>query len=132
MIPVAVDLVRFGCGMDLEKTGYYENKRHENPSAIRLRPAADRRARSFLSRALSLQRVRHHPHRDHHRYWRSGALDQVILQGNTSPPPVTINFAIPPFDGTVKTIAPQTSLPAITNTFVINGFTESGTTRVRC
>ncbi len=55
-----------------------------------------------------------------------GALDQVILQGNTSPPPVTINFAIPPFDGTVKTIAPQTSLPAITNTFVINGFTESG------
>jgi parallel beta-helix repeat protein len=55
-----------------------------------------------------------------------GALDQAILQGNTSSPPVTINFAIQPFNGTVQTIVLQSNLPAITSPLAINGFTQSG------
>jgi hypothetical protein len=54
------------------------------------------------------------------------SLDQAISDGNTDSPPVTINFAIPPFDGTVKIIAPQQTLPTITNSLAINGFTQSG------
>ncbi|MGD0058421.1 MAG: right-handed parallel beta-helix repeat-containing protein [Verrucomicrobiia bacterium] len=55
-----------------------------------------------------------------------GSLDQAILQGNTDSPPVTINFAIPPFNGTVQTIVLQSNLPAITSPLAINGFTQSG------
>ena len=56
----------------------------------------------------------------------AGSLRQAIIDGNTSSPPVTINFAIQPFDGTVKTIAPQSTLPTISNSFTINGFSQSG------
>jgi hypothetical protein len=56
-----------------------------------------------------------------------GTLRQAITDGNTDSPPVTINFAIAPFDGTVKTIAPESGdLPPITNSFFINGFSQSG------
>ncbi|HVM59223.1 MAG TPA: HYR domain-containing protein [Verrucomicrobiae bacterium] len=55
-----------------------------------------------------------------------GSLAEAIADANTDSPPVTINFAIPPFDGTIKTIALQSELPTITNTVAINGFTESG------
>jgi len=56
----------------------------------------------------------------------AGSLRQAIIDGNTSSPPVTINFAISPFDGTVKTITPQSTLPTISNSFTINGFSQSG------
>ncbi len=56
----------------------------------------------------------------------AGSLRQAINDGNTDSPPVTINFAIPPFDGTVQTILLQTNLPPITNLLAINGFSESG------
>jgi hypothetical protein len=56
-----------------------------------------------------------------------GSLRQVISDANTDSPPITINFAIPPFDGTIKTIQPQSGdLPAITNSLAINGFSQSG------
>ncbi len=60
-----------------------------------------------------------------------GSLDQAILQGNTDSPPVTINFAIPPFNGTVQTIVLQSNLPAITSPLAINGFTQSGSAPAR-
>lgn len=56
----------------------------------------------------------------------SGSLRQAISDGNTDSPPVTINFAVPPFNGTVQTIALQSNLPPITSRFAINGFTQSG------
>lgn len=37
-----------------------------------------------------------------------------------------IEFAIPPFDGTVKTIAPLTDLPAIFNPVFIDGYSQPG------
>ncbi len=57
----------------------------------------------------------------------AGSLRQAITDGNTDSPPVTINFAIAPFDGTVKTIPLESGdLPPITNSFFINGFSQSG------
>jgi hypothetical protein len=54
-----------------------------------------------------------------------GSLRQAIIDGNTSAPPVTIGFAIPPFS-TVVIITPQSPLPTITNSLSINGFTQLG------
>ncbi|HTS15966.1 MAG TPA: HYR domain-containing protein [Verrucomicrobiae bacterium] len=57
----------------------------------------------------------------------AGSLRQTIIDANVSSPPVTINFAIPPFDGTVKTIGLVSgNLDVISNTVAINGFSESG------
>ncbi|MGA2603152.1 MAG: HYR domain-containing protein [Verrucomicrobiia bacterium] len=56
----------------------------------------------------------------------AGSLRQAITDGSTSSPPVTINFAIPPFNGSVQSIAPQTNLPPITGLIAVNGFSQSG------
>ena len=37
----------------------------------------------------------------------AGSLRQAIIDGNATNPPVTINFAIPPFDGSVQTCRPS-------------------------
>jgi parallel beta-helix repeat protein len=53
-----------------------------------------------------------------------GSLRDAITFANTCGSNVV--FAIPPFDGTVKTITPSSPLPAITNSFVIDGYTQPG------
>lgn len=53
-----------------------------------------------------------------------GSLREAILKANAAPGADTIQFAIP--GGGVQTIAPPIVLPAITETVVIDGTTQSG------
>lgn len=53
-----------------------------------------------------------------------GSLRQAILDANTQVGADDINFNIP--DGGLKTIAPVTELPAITETVTIDGYTQPG------
>src|SRR6266700_1027654 len=55
-----------------------------------------------------------------------GSLRAAITAANTTPGANRIEFAITPFDGTVKTIAPSNALPVITNSVVIDGYTQMG------
>lgn len=54
----------------------------------------------------------------------AGSLRQAILDANANPGADTINFNIP--GSGVQTIAPTNALPAITNTVIINGFSQPG------
>lgn len=56
----------------------------------------------------------------------AGSLAAAISNANVSLPPNTINFAIPPFDGLVKTISLTTALPDLTNSVVIDGYSQPG------
>ena len=53
-----------------------------------------------------------------------GSLRQAIMDANITPGRATITFAIP--DGGVVTITPETALPAITDTVLIDGTTQPG------
>src|SRR5689334_12394882 len=56
----------------------------------------------------------------------SGLTTGECAAGDTSPAVDTIAFAIPPFDGTVKTIALASSLPDVTEPIVMDGYTQPG------
>lgn len=53
------------------------------------------------------------------------SLREAINAANANAGLDTIAFAIPPFDGTAKTIKPLTQLPTITSPVVIDGYTQS-------
>jgi hypothetical protein len=57
-----------------------------------------------------------------------GSLSNAISQANNASASSTnfIQFNIPPFDATVKTIAPATPLPAIASTVIIDGYSQPG------
>ena len=55
-----------------------------------------------------------------------GSLRDAISSAATSAPQVSIHFAITPTNGTVQTITPVTSLPAIAAPVVIDGYTQPG------
>ena len=54
----------------------------------------------------------------------AGSLRQAILEANANPGADSINFAIP--GGGVQTIAPLTTLPAVTEQVTIDGYTQPG------
>jgi hypothetical protein len=55
-----------------------------------------------------------------------GSLNQAIIDSNTNAGPDTIEFAIEPFDGMVKTIAQSNNLTDIIGPTIIDGFTQPG------
>lgn len=55
-----------------------------------------------------------------------GSLDAAIQAANANPGPDVIEFAIPPFDGTVKTIAQTNNLTDITGPVLIDGYSQPG------
>src|SRR5262245_55245194 len=56
----------------------------------------------------------------------AGSLRAAISNVNASAGPHMINFAIPPFDGTVKTITPLSELDHIMNPATVDGYTQPG------
>ena len=54
----------------------------------------------------------------------AGSLRSAIIGVNTNGGAQLIDFAIPPFDGTVKTITPLTTLPVINRSVTIDGYTQ--------
>jgi parallel beta-helix repeat protein len=57
----------------------------------------------------------------------AGSLRDAINAANTSTPPVTIQFAIPPTNSvTVKTISLYSALPSLASSIVIDGYTQPG------
>jgi len=56
----------------------------------------------------------------------AGSLNQAIINANSNAGPDTIEFSIPPFDGTVKTIAQSNNLTDIIGPTIINGFSQPG------
>ena len=58
-----------------------------------------------------------------------GSFRQAILDANANAGPDTISFNIP--GAGVHTIAPASSLPAITETVVIDGYTQPGAVPTR-
>src|SRR5689334_10264864 len=57
-------------------------------------------------------------------------LREALIAANASAGADVVAFAIPPFDGTVKHIAPTTALPALTDAagVTIDGYTQPGST----
>lgn len=55
-----------------------------------------------------------------------GSLRQAILDANASADSSQIVFAIPPLNGTVKTISPLSALPTLSQPVAIDGLTQSG------
>ena len=55
----------------------------------------------------------------------AGSLRDAISTAQTSAPPVTIQFAIPPFDTSVKIITLSNSLPNVTSSILLDGYTQS-------
>lgn len=53
-------------------------------------------------------------------------LRAAIEEANFTAASDTINFGIAPFDGSVKTIAPNSALPFISQPVVINGYSQTG------
>ena len=53
-------------------------------------------------------------------------LRAAIEEANFTAAPDTINFAVAPFDNSVKTIQPSAPLPEITQIVTINGYTQPG------
>ena len=119
---------RAGCGIDLDKTGHYGKNVMRTPVRFCCGVLLTTALTGFQPPDRSLGRACHYHHHGDHHYHTGvpGSLDQAILQGNADSPPVTINFAIPPFNGTVQTIVLQSNLPAITSPLAINGFSQSG------
>ena len=58
----------------------------------------------------------------------AGSLRQAILNSNANTNPNLITFVITPLDGSVKTIALTSPLPAITNPLAIDGLTQNSAT----
>lgn len=53
-------------------------------------------------------------------------LRAAIEEANSTAATDTINFSIAPFDGSVKTIAPNSALPSIMQTVFIDGYSQTG------
>src|ERR1051326_1748450 len=54
----------------------------------------------------------------------AGSLRQAITDADNNPGPDTIQFAIPPFDGAVKTITLASGLPSITDPVLLDGYSQ--------
>ena len=56
----------------------------------------------------------------------AGSLRAAISNANATAGPHVINFAIPPFDGTVKTITPLSELDHLLQPVTVDGYTQPG------